>query len=133
MKEFELVVKFLTRLEELNVPPNWTNDINWYELLYILKSFQQMVPDQYRTFMNHVVYQLSLAASLYDVVPSITRLLDQGAEFAKFSIGFAKFSIGQPHRRTPWPIWMTKYTSSVEFVDGNLNPFRAFPSADLVL
>ena len=66
--------------------------------------------------MNHFVYELSLAASPCDVVTSITRLLDTGAEFAKFSIG-------QPHERIPWPIWMTEYTSSVEFVDGNLNLF----------
>ena len=86
--------------------------------------------------MNHFVLEQSPAASPCDVVTSITRLLDTGAEFAKFSIG-------QPHRRTPLPIWMarhtplpiwiTLYTSSVEFVDGNLNLFRGFPSADLVL
>ena len=34
-KESELVVKFLTRLEELNVPLNWTDDLNLYESLCV--------------------------------------------------------------------------------------------------
>ena len=43
-KESELVVTFLTRLEELNVPLNWTDDLNLYESLCI-NSFQQMIPN----------------------------------------------------------------------------------------
>lgn len=61
--------------------------------------------------------------SLCDVITPTARLLDTGAEFAKFSIR-------QPHGGPHLLTWMTQFC--VEFVDGNLNPFRGFPYADLL-
>ena len=73
--------------------------------------------------MNQLVIGFSHKASPCDFITSIARLLDTGAEFAKFSTG-------HPHGGTPLPTWMTQYCA--EFVDGNLNPFRGFPYADLL-
>lgn len=73
--------------------------------------------------MNQFVTEFPPTASPCDFITSTTRLLDTGAEFAKFSIG-------QPYVDDLRLPWMTQY--GVEFVDGNLNPFRGFPYADLL-
>lgn len=73
--------------------------------------------------MNHFVTGFSSRASPCDIITSTARLLDTGAEFAKFSIG-------QPDGETLLLPCMTQLF--VEFVDGNLNPFRGFPYADLL-
>lgn len=73
--------------------------------------------------MNQFVMEFPFIASPCDVITSTARLLDTGAEFAKFSMG-------QPDEVPLVLTWMTQYC--VEFVDGNLNPFRGFPYADLL-
>lgn len=73
--------------------------------------------------MNRFVIKVPSRTSPCDFITSTARLLDTGAEFAKFSIG-------QPHGLPFLLLWMTQY--GVEFVDGNLNPFRGFPYADLL-
>ena len=74
--------------------------------------------------MNHFVTGFPSRASPCDVITSTARLIDRGADFAKFSIE-------QPYGV---PLLLTGMTQlNVEFVDGNLNPFRGFPYADLLL
>ena len=73
--------------------------------------------------MNHFVIGFFSGASPCDIIASTARLLDTGAEFANFSIG-------RPHGEPLLLPWMTQLC--VEFVDGNLNPFRGFPYTDLL-
>lgn len=73
--------------------------------------------------MNQFVIASPFRASLCDVITSTARLLDTGAEFAKFSIGQSRAG----------PLLLTRMTQDcVELVDGNLNPFRGFPYAELL-
>ncbi len=53
------------------------------------------------------------------LVTSATCLLNTGAEFARFPIE-------NPPRKTPVPVWMTKYTNSADLIDGKLKTVSDF-------
>lgn len=87
----------------------------------MFEVFPDVVPDWFSTFMNYFAVQTVSYSDPRDFVTSTTRLLDTGAEFAKF---------GDLQGTKNLAIWVAKYAYSTEFVDRKLDPVRLLSCSD---